>query len=187
MLPPRDSRTLKIDNIPELLCDRTPIYIYHQNLAFILRFPAHFVALFGTTSDIAKRPIVRLVFQYRAMAKPCFDRTARRWLPSVPSPQIEVSRASRLVRREDYPYHTVSRSEMLLTDAHMRAWLKRRVSRVRLLIRQRLVAYFLKITGKIEESTWMRSCLFGLQLQVCIEQGWEPVTASMPSTQHLSI
>jgi hypothetical protein len=39
---------------------------------------------------------------------------------------------------------------MLLTDAHMRAWLKRRVSRVRLLIRQRLFAYFLKITGKIE-------------------------------------
>ena len=37
-------------------------YVPHQNLAFILRFPAHLVALFGTTSDIAKTPIVRLVF-----------------------------------------------------------------------------------------------------------------------------
>jgi hypothetical protein len=58
----------------------------------------------------------------------------------------------RLVRQEDYPYRAVSRSETLLIDAHVRAWLMGRVTRVRLLVRERLLAYFLKITGKIEES-----------------------------------
>jgi hypothetical protein len=61
---------------------------------------------------------------------------------------------------------------MLLIDAHMRAWLMGRVIRVRLLIRQRLVAYFLKITGKIEES---------LAGRFITEVGLEPTTLRLPT------
>jgi hypothetical protein len=44
----------------------------------------------------------------------------------------------------EHPYRAVSRSEMLLIDAHVRVELMRRAIRARL----RLVAYFLKITGQ---------------------------------------
>ena len=51
-----------------IICARTPIYT-PSKFSIHTSTPARFVALFGTTSDTAKRPIVRLVFQYRAMAK----------------------------------------------------------------------------------------------------------------------
>ena len=61
---PRDSWALKMNEIQEVFVT-VPLYVPHDNLAFIPRFlPAYFVTPFGTTSDIAKRPLVRLDFQY---------------------------------------------------------------------------------------------------------------------------
>jgi hypothetical protein len=78
-LPPRDSETLKTNEMQKYF-STVPLYVPHENLAFILRFPTHLVALFETTSDIAniaKRHIVRLAFQCGPMVKHCFDQSPK--------------------------------------------------------------------------------------------------------------
>jgi hypothetical protein len=64
----------------------------------------------------------------------------------------ESRSAERLVRREDCSYRAVSRSEMLLIEAHVGVELMWRAIRARLHIGSVWSPTFSKIKGKIEES-----------------------------------
>jgi hypothetical protein len=54
LVAPRDFGGLKTKKIYRLFCGRT-LYVPRPKLTFIPGFPAHFVGLFGTTSDMAEK------------------------------------------------------------------------------------------------------------------------------------